>query len=112
MGPAGMRELGELILQRANYAAFKLVEIDGVALRFSGPLFKEFVLDYAGTGKSVAAINAGLRRHGIFGGRGLGDLGGDLGPDFETCALTCVTEIHSQADIDRFADALAEEAAR
>lgn len=112
MGPAGMRELGELILQRANYAARELAAIDGVALRFSGPLFKEFVLDYAGTGKSVAAINEGLRRHGIFGGRGLGDLGGDLGSDFETCALTCVTEIHSQADIDRFAEALAEEAAR
>lgn len=108
MGPEGMREVGELILQRANYAARRLAAIDGIDLRFSGPLFKEFVLDYAGTGKSVAAINAGLRHHGIFGGRGLGA----LGREFESCALTCVTEIHTQADIDRFADSLAEEAAR
>ena len=59
-------------------------------------------MDFAGTGKTVAAINKKLRRHKIFGGR-------DLTPEgMKQCALYCVTEVHSTEDIDRLAEAIAQ----
>jgi len=97
MGPQGMKELGKTIMQRSRYAMKKLTEIDGVSLRFSPAFFKEFVVDFSGTGRSVADINKALREQGIFGGH-------DLEPDFPelaNCALFCVTELHTKADIDR-----------
>ena len=66
--------------------------------------FKEFVVDFTGTGKSVAAINQALRAHSIFGGK---DLSAEF-PEWGQSSLYCVTEIHDQADIDRLVDAVAE----
>jgi glycine dehydrogenase subunit 1 len=103
LGPAGMREVGEAILQRGAYAAQRLGGVPGVRVPFLG-FFKEFVVDMTGTGKSVAAINQALRAHGIFGGK---DLSAEF-PEWGQSALYCVTEIHEQADIDRLAAALAE----
>ena len=56
MGPKGMKEVGESIISRSAYAAKKLSEIDGVSIMFSAPSFKEFIVDFRGTGKSVAQI--------------------------------------------------------
>jgi glycine dehydrogenase subunit 1 len=104
MGPEGMREVGETILARSHYAARRIASLPGVRLPFPGGFFKEFLVDFAGTGQSVAAINAGLRRHGIFGGK---DVSAEL-PALGACALYCVTEVHTQADIDRLVAALAD----
>jgi glycine dehydrogenase subunit 1 len=104
MGPEGFREVGELILSRSHYAAEKLGAVKGVEIVFPGGFFKEFVLRYDGTGKTVAEINRALRAKGIFGGHDLSKTFPELGQS----ALTCVTEVHSTADIDRFAAALAE----
>jgi glycine dehydrogenase subunit 1 len=104
MGPEGFREVGTLIVQRANYAARLLSGIEGVDIRFGGRFFKEFVLDFERAGMPVAEINRRLRAHGIFGGK---DLSADF-PELGQCALYCVTEIHSQADIERLRDALRE----
>lgn len=104
MGPQGMREIGELILQRAHYAAKMLDAIPGVSVPQSSGFFKEFVVSYEGTGKSVAEINAALLARGIFGGIDLSTSFPELGQS----ALVCVTEVHSQADIDRFAAVLSE----
>ena len=105
MGPQGMRELGETLVERAAYARKRLAQIPGVRTdRFSAPSFHEFVVDLSGTGKSVGEINAVLRENGIFGGK-------DLSGEFEglgACALYCFTEIHSAEDIDRLARALGE----
>ena len=57
-----------------------------------------------GTGKTVAHVNRGLRRHGIFGGH---DLSKDF-PALGQSALYCVTEVHTKDDVDRLVDALSE----
>jgi glycine dehydrogenase subunit 1 len=103
MGPQGMAELGEGILQRVAYVTGLLSEIPGVrAPQFSGPFFKEFVVSFEGTGKTVWQINRELLDQGIFGGKDLSRDFPELGPS----ALYCVTEIHTQADLDKLAGAI------
>jgi glycine dehydrogenase subunit 1 len=105
LGPEGIAELGQGIRQRARYAAGVIGGLPGVtAPALSAPFFKEFVVDFSGTGKTVAEINEGLRERGIYGGK---DLSGEL-PDLGQAALYCVTEVHTKADIDRLAQALSE----
>ena len=46
MGPRGLRSVAELCLAKAHYAAGRLAEIPGVALRFKeAPFFGEFAVD-------------------------------------------------------------------
>lgn len=105
MGPEGMREIGETILKRRTYAEEKLSQIPGVCTpKLTGPRFKEFVVNFDDTGKTVAQINAALLDNNIFGGYDLSKIYPEMGQS----ALYCVTEIHNQADIDRLADALKE----
>jgi glycine dehydrogenase subunit 1 len=104
LGPKGFQEVGELILQQAHYAARSLARINGVRIQFSKAFFKEFVVNFDGTGKTVARINKALRRHRIFGGK---DISGEF-PQFGQSALYCVTETHNREDIDRLAAALKE----
>ena len=105
MGPQGMRELGEGIMQRSAYCAGRLNEIAGVkAPAFSGPFFKEFVVDFNKTGKSVAAINKALLERKIHGGKDLSTMFPSLGQS----ALYCVTEVHTKDDLDALVGALQE----
>jgi glycine dehydrogenase subunit 1 len=105
LGPQGLRELGEGIMQRSHYAMKRLGAISGVrAPRFEAAHFKEFVVDFSGTGKTVKAINAALRERGIFGGH---DLSAEF-PVLGQSALYAVTEVHTKADIDRLASAIEE----
>ncbi|MCP3773318.1 aminomethyl-transferring glycine dehydrogenase subunit GcvPA [Paenibacillus sp. MZ04-78.2] len=102
MGPHGMCEVGETIIQQARYAAGRLAELEGVRIRFQALSFKEFVVDFNGTGRTVSDINKRLLERGIFGGK---DLSGEF-PAWGQCALYCVTEIHTKEDIDTLATAL------
>jgi glycine dehydrogenase subunit 1 len=105
MGPQGMAELGESIMTRARYAMSRLHSIEGVeAPMFQSPHFQEFVVSFEGTGLTVAEINRKLLARGIFGGK---DLSREF-PELGQCALYCVTEIHTQEDIDQLAQALEE----
>jgi glycine dehydrogenase subunit 1 len=104
LGPQGMREVGDLILQQAHYAAKALSRIKGVRIAFPKGFFKEFVVNFDKTGKSVARINKALRRHGIFGGK---DISREF-PELGQSALYCVTEVHGREDIDSLAAALKE----
>jgi len=105
MGPKGMQDIGRTILQKSQYAAQGLDALKGVtAPKFSSPGFKEFVVDFGGTGKSVAEINAGLLARNIFGGKDLGEEFPELGG----CALFCVTEVHTREDIDGMVQAVRE----
>jgi len=104
MGPKGMEDVGITILQNARYAADRLAEIPGVQSGFSAPFFKEFVVDFSKSGKTVAQINAALLEAGIFGGK---DVGAEF-PELGQAALYCVTEIHTKADIDRLTAAVAD----
>jgi glycine dehydrogenase subunit 1 len=102
MGPQGFQDVGEIILQQARYAAKLLGNIPGIRIAFSADFFKEFVVNFDGTGMSVAAINDALRTEGIFGGK-------DISHEFPTLgqsALYCVTEIHTREAIDRLGAAI------
>jgi glycine dehydrogenase subunit 1 len=105
LGPRGIRDVGEAIMQKSHYAMQLLAKIPGVqAPRLASPHFKEFVVTFAGSGKTVREINRGLRERAIFGGK---DLGADF-PELGNSALYCVTEVHTQDQIERLASALAE----
>ena len=86
LGPKGFQELGELIIQRANYAALVLSRIQGVSVRFSKGICKEFVLNFDETGKSVKEINNGLLDRNIFGGKDLSSEFPKLGESALYCA--------------------------
>ncbi len=105
MGPEGMRELGENILYKSNYAQKKLAGLKGVTLPYAGShSFMEFVLSFDGTGKTVAEVNKALLAKHIFGGY---DLSREM-PQLGQSMLVCVTEKTALSDIDKLADALAE----
>ena len=87
MGPKGMQEVGQTIMQMSQYAAKRISAINGVELAISSPFFKEFVVNFDGTGKIVADINAALLEKKIFGGK---DISQEL-PELEKC-LTPTTE--------------------
>jgi glycine dehydrogenase subunit 1 len=105
MGPQGMEELGEGIMQRSHYAAMRIGAIRGVrSPALDSAFFQEFVVNFDDTGRTVAEVNRGLLEHGIFGGV---DLTSEF-PDLGHSALYCVTEVHTRADIDHLATALEE----
>jgi glycine dehydrogenase subunit 1 len=105
IGPQGLAEIGEVIMQKSHYTARQLAAIKNVrSPMFDGPFFREFVVNFDGTGKTIAEINAALLNQGIFGGK---DLSQEY-PELGKCALYCVTELHRQADIDRMVAAVRE----
>jgi glycine dehydrogenase subunit 1 len=105
MGPQGMRELGETMMARTRYAMTRLAAIPGVRVPFASQHHvKEFVVDLAGSGRTVADVAAALVGRGIFFGA---DVGREL-PGLGAPALVCVTEVHTKADIDRLAAELEE----
>jgi len=105
MGPQGMVEIGEGLMSRSRYAMLEMDKIEGVkAPVFRSPHFREFVANFDGTGKTVAEINKALLTRKIFGGK---DLTMEL-PELGKSALYCVTEVHTQDDIDRLVTALKE----
>jgi len=98
MGPQGMRELGESIMFRSQYAMGKLSTMKGVRCPvFKSPHFKEFTVNFDASGKGVREINEQLLKRGLFGGVDLSEHFPELG----NSALYCTTEIHMKEDIDR-----------
>jgi len=105
MGPQGMVDVGEAIMQRTRYAMQKISQLAGLKVLFaSTPHFREFVVNFDGCGKSVNQVNQALLERSVFGGK---DLSHDF-PNLGQSALYCVTEVHSQADIDRLVELLVE----
>lgn len=102
LGPQGFAEIGESIMRRSRYAAQRIGELPGVEIRPGGAFFKEFVVNFDATERTVADINARLRDKAIFGGRDLSPSFPDLGQS----ALYAVTEVHAAEDIDRLVNEL------
>ena len=100
MGPAGMKELGETILEKSHYAAGIIEEINGASVPYNG-FFKEFPVRF---NKDVDEINKKLLKHKVFGGENLSKEYPELG----NSALYCVTETNSVEMIDTLAEALRE----
>ncbi len=105
MGPQGMQEIGKGIMQRSHYAMSQISKIRGVKCPvFQSTNFKEFVVNFDDTDKTVTEINKAILRHKIFGGK---DLTKEF-PELGNSTLYCVTEVHTKDDIDRLANTLKE----
>ncbi|MFE6168713.1 aminomethyl-transferring glycine dehydrogenase subunit GcvPA [Viridibacillus arvi] len=103
LGPEGMYELGQTIMQNSQYTVKKLNKIAGIqGSRIVSPFFKEFIVDFNDTGISVQTINEMLLEKKIFGGK---DLSKEF-PEYGQCALFCVTEVHTKEDMDCLIEAL------
>ena len=104
LGPRGLRELGEIIMMKTQYAIQELAKIKGVkAPLFKTPHFKEFTVNFDKTGRTVRVLHeALLKQYGVHGGR---DISKEF-PELGQTALYCVTEVHSKTDIDQLAQAL------
>lgn len=108
LGPSGLFELGEMILQLRSYAEQKLNELDRVkAPLFEAPHFKEFVVKVEvekGTTRSKLSIRTildNMRQDQILAGIPLDKHFPDLGES----VLTCITETHTQEAIDQLVEA-------
>src|SRR5665811_352149 len=53
LGPEGLREIDQSIIQKSLYAKQRLSGIEGVQICFDAFNFKEFVVDFSATGRSV-----------------------------------------------------------
>jgi glycine dehydrogenase subunit 1 len=105
LGPEGMRELGETIMCKANYAIQQLSKLKGIRTPvFQSAHFKEFTVNFDQAGLSVKEINEKLLQHNVHGGK---DISKEY-PELGETALYCVTEIHSKEEIERLAEALKE----
>jgi glycine dehydrogenase subunit 1 len=100
LGPKGLEELGETILQKSHYAAELINELPNAKAPYKG-FFKEFPVTF---NKPVEKVNKALLKHRILGGK-------DLKKDFPALgysALYCVTEVHTLAQIEALSEALEE----
>jgi glycine dehydrogenase subunit 1 len=105
LGPQGIRELGEAIMYKANYAMRLLSKIDGLKVPvFKAPHFKEFTVNFDPAGLKAKEAHDALLQKGVHGGKNVSKEFPELG---ET-ALYCVTEIHSEEEIKLLAAALEE----
>lgn len=103
MGPAGMKDLGEQIIRRTDYAIKKLSEIPELVVDpFGGTRFQEFLINYDKCGKTAAEINRILLENNIFGGK---DISEDF-PQFGQSALFCISEITTAKEIHCLCDIL------
>jgi len=99
LGKSGIREVGELCLQKAHYAFDRITAIPGFRPASSAPFFKEFAVRMP-----VPPEEAGkaLARSNILAGVPLGRFYPDLGD----AMLIAVTEKRTKEEIDSFCRAL------
>jgi glycine dehydrogenase subunit 1 len=101
LGKQGLRELGELCLQKAHYAFRQITAIPGFEAVFSGPFFDEFVIKVPG---SLAKLQQHFAQAGMIGGYPVHE----SYPGMDNCMLFCVTETRTKADIDLLVTVLKE----
>ncbi|WP_434511530.1 aminomethyl-transferring glycine dehydrogenase subunit GcvPA [Desulfitobacterium sp. AusDCA] len=94
LGKKGLKNMANLNLQKAHYAAQEISKLPGMKLAFNQPFFHEFVIE---TTASPAEINKELLKDKIIGGLDLSR----FYPEMDHHLLFCVTETKSKADIDR-----------
>lgn len=101
LGKNGLKDLANLNLQKAHYAAKQITSLPGMKLAFTSPFFNEFVIQ---TEADPAAINAKLLKDKIIGGLALSH----FYPELDHHLLFCVTEAKSKEEIDRLVAGLGE----
>ncbi|MCW4050215.1 MAG: aminomethyl-transferring glycine dehydrogenase subunit GcvPA [Candidatus Bathyarchaeota archaeon] len=103
MGPQGMKELGETITSRSQYAQKKINELPGVkAPVYEGFHFKEFPVNFQY--KTLKEVHYWLTANNIEAGI---PLNMDF-PEMGESSLFCVTEVHSKEHIDTLVSVLKE----
>ena len=101
LGPDGLKDLSQTIMEKSHYAAKVLGEVPGIeAPALDSPFFQEFTVNFGG--KKVKDVHSALLQLGIQGGK---DITSEF-PVHGNSALYCVTEVHSADDIDRLGDAV------
>jgi len=93
VGKTGLRQVAELNLQKAHYAADRISKIPGFKLAFGGAYFNEFVIECP---KNPEQINKKLLKKNIIGGLALKR----FYPKLKNTMLLCVTEINTKEEID------------
>jgi glycine dehydrogenase subunit 1 len=101
LGREGLPELGELMLQRTDYARRRLAEIDGVTLLHEQPVVREFGVRLDAP---VDDVISACQDRGINPGYALER---DY-PEYAGGLLVAITEQRSRADIDALAAILGE----
>jgi glycine dehydrogenase subunit 1 len=99
LGKHGLRELARLNYDKAEYLKGRLREA-GLRLRFSGPTFNEFVVEFP---PGSEARYQDLLGEGIVPGLPLAPYYSDL----ENCYLLCVTEAKTKEDLDALVKGIA-----
>ena len=101
MGPGGLRDVANLCLQKARYAAERLASAPSLSLAFKRPTFKEFVIRVKSpSGHDADAVDDLIekaRQQDILAGVPLGR----WYPHLADCMLVAVTEKRTKAEIDR-----------
>ena len=100
LGYQGLRRVASASVTNTALLVDKLTQIDGVERAFATPSFHEtlLVLD-----RPVAPVLAALAAEGIQGGFDTSE----THPDYGNGLLVCATETKTEADIERYADAMA-----
>ena len=101
IGPEGLARVANECHARTQELVNALTRIKGVKLAFDRPRFHEAVLLLD---RPVAPVIAALAQRGIIGGY---DLSNDY-PELGNALLVCATETRTPADIQTYADALAD----
>ncbi|MGD8505888.1 MAG: aminomethyl-transferring glycine dehydrogenase subunit GcvPA [Candidatus Bathyarchaeota archaeon] len=103
LGPKGLKELGEVIMSKADYAMQLLAKIEGVKVPlFKASHFKEFTVNFDSADMTMQKIHESLLKRGVHGGK---DLTSEF-PELGKTALYCITETHSKGEIDLLAQSL------
>lgn len=101
LGKRGIRKLAILNHERAEFAKKELMKVGGIALRFLGSTFNEFVIR---TSNNPADIVERLAERKIFPGVQLGRYYKNL----SDCMLVTVTEMNGQEEINALCQAFGE----
>lgn len=101
IGKQGYRELGELCVQKAHYAARQITAIPGFKLAFNSPFFDEFIIE---SPVRIGQLQRRFAQASIIGGYPLAQ---DY-PELASAMLFCVTETRTRADIDLLVSVLKE----
>jgi glycine dehydrogenase subunit 1 len=94
MGKQGLRELAKQNVKKSHYAR-DLLQTAGYRQRFAAPFFNEFVLEVP----DARGVWQRLKKQHLVAGLVLEEWYGEL----KDCLLLCVTELHTQAEIERLA---------
>ena len=100
MGKQGIREVGEINLDRSAYLRGRIAELKGFKVNLSQPIFNEF---FVTAETAFSDIEKKLLADHILPGI---DLGKHY-PEIKNSFLVCATETKSKKDLDRFVEMLA-----